>query len=65
MTCNLAWITYVNQGSVEDASGRQAITWLESAVLEYANFAMAHPLRSFHTGVESNVVVVLLWPLGR
>jgi ketosteroid isomerase-like protein len=37
VTCNLAWITYVNQGSVEDASGRQAVTWLESAVLEYAN----------------------------
>jgi ketosteroid isomerase-like protein len=34
---NVAWITYVNQGSVEDASGRQAVTWLESAVLEYAN----------------------------
>jgi len=37
VACNLAWITYVNQGSVEDASGRQAVTWLESAVLEYAN----------------------------
>jgi ketosteroid isomerase-like protein len=37
VACNLAWITYVNQGSVEDASGRQPVTWLESAVLEYAN----------------------------
>jgi hypothetical protein len=37
VACNLAWITYVNQGSVEDASGRQAVTWLESAVLEYGN----------------------------
>jgi hypothetical protein len=37
VACNVAWITYVNQGSVEDASGRQAVTWLESAVLEYAN----------------------------
>jgi hypothetical protein len=37
VACNLAWITYVNQGSVEDASGRQAVTWLESAVLEYSN----------------------------
>jgi hypothetical protein len=36
VACNLAWITYVNQGYVEDASGRQALTWLESAVLEYA-----------------------------
>jgi hypothetical protein len=37
VTCNLAWITYVNQGSVEDTSGRQALTWLESAILEYSN----------------------------
>jgi hypothetical protein len=37
VTCNLAWITYVNQGSVEDASGRQALTWLESAIMEYSN----------------------------
>jgi hypothetical protein len=37
VACNLAWITYVNQGSVEDASGRQAVTWLESAILEYSD----------------------------
>jgi hypothetical protein len=37
VACNSAWITYVNQGSVEDASGRQALTWLESAILEYSN----------------------------
>jgi len=37
VACNLAWITYVNQGSVEDTSGRQAVTWLESAILEYSN----------------------------
>jgi hypothetical protein len=37
VACNLAWITYVNQGSVEDPSGRQAVTWLESAILEYSN----------------------------
>jgi hypothetical protein len=37
VACDVAWITYVNQGSVEDVSGRQAVTWLESAVLEYAN----------------------------
>ena len=36
VTCNLAWITYVNQGSVETSSGRQAQTWLESAILEYS-----------------------------
>jgi hypothetical protein len=37
VACNLAWITYVNQGSVEDTSGQQALTWLESAILEYSN----------------------------
>lgn len=31
---NLAWITYVNRGSVEDASGKKDLSWLESAVLE-------------------------------
>jgi len=35
--CDLAWITYVNQGSVEDATGRQATAWLESAVLRYSD----------------------------
>jgi hypothetical protein len=37
LACNVAWITYVNQGSVDDGSGRKDVTWLESAVLEYAN----------------------------
>lgn len=37
VSCNLAWITYVNRGAVTDESGRQEITWLESAVLEYAD----------------------------
>ena len=37
VACNVAWIAYVDRGSVEDASGRQEVTWLESAVLEYAN----------------------------
>jgi ketosteroid isomerase-like protein len=37
VACDVAWITYVNQGSVEDVSGRHVVTWLESAVLEYAN----------------------------
>jgi hypothetical protein len=35
VSCNLAWISYVNRGSVEDASGRQTLAWLESAVLEF------------------------------
>jgi ketosteroid isomerase-like protein len=29
-----AWITYVNRGSVKDASGTKEVTWLESAVLQ-------------------------------
>jgi len=29
-----AWITYVNQGSLQNASGKKDLTWLESAVLQ-------------------------------
>jgi ketosteroid isomerase-like protein len=31
---DLAWITYVNRGSIKDASGTKDVTWLESAVLQ-------------------------------
>jgi len=31
---SLAWITYVNRGSITDASGARDVTWLESAVLQ-------------------------------
>ncbi|MGB9242046.1 MAG: nuclear transport factor 2 family protein [Candidatus Acidiferrales bacterium] len=34
VSCNLAWITYVNKGSLKNASGTQNLTWLESAVLK-------------------------------
>ena len=30
---DVAWITYVNEGSVKDASGTRNVTWLESAFL--------------------------------
>jgi ketosteroid isomerase-like protein len=30
---DVAWITYVNKGSVKDASGTKEVTWLESAIL--------------------------------
>jgi hypothetical protein len=33
-TCNLAWITYTNRGSMKDGSGKKDLAWLESAVLE-------------------------------
>jgi ketosteroid isomerase-like protein len=31
---DVAWITYINQGSVKNAAGTQQVTWLESVVLE-------------------------------
>lgn len=31
---DMAWITYVNHGSIKDASGTKDVTWLESAVLQ-------------------------------
>jgi ketosteroid isomerase-like protein len=31
---DIAWITYLNQGSVTDVSGTKDMTWLESAVLQ-------------------------------
>ena len=31
---DIAWITYVNHGSVTDTSGTENVTWLESAVLQ-------------------------------
>lgn len=37
VSCNMAWIAYVNRGSITDASGKMDVTWLESAVLEKEN----------------------------
>jgi len=34
---DFAWITYVNEGSVKDASGTKNVTWLESAFLRKEN----------------------------
>ena len=31
---DMAWITYVNRGSIKDTSGTKDVTWLESAVLQ-------------------------------
>ena len=44
---NLAWITYVNRGSVTDASGTKNVTWLESAVLQRENGTWR--VRFFHS----------------
>lgn len=34
---DVAWITYVNEGSVKDAAGTKNVTWLESAFLRKEN----------------------------
>jgi ketosteroid isomerase-like protein len=34
---DIAWITYVNQGSMQDATGSKDMTWLESSVLQKKN----------------------------
>jgi hypothetical protein len=35
MACRIAWITYVNKGSVSTSGISQPVTWLESALLRY------------------------------
>jgi SnoaL-like domain len=45
--CHLAWITYINRGSMKDASGTKDLTWLESAVLEKQ--ASVWRIRFFHS----------------
>jgi ketosteroid isomerase-like protein len=34
ISADIAWVTYVNRGSIKDASGTKDVTWLESAVLQ-------------------------------
>ena len=34
---DVAWITYVNDGSIQDSSGTKKMSWLESAVLRKDN----------------------------
>lgn len=45
--CHLAWITYINRGSIKDASGTKELSWLESAVLEKQ--AGVWRIRFFHS----------------
>jgi hypothetical protein len=47
LSCNDAWITYVNRGSVQDESGTKDLTWLESAFLHKE--AGAWKIRFFHS----------------
>jgi ketosteroid isomerase-like protein len=44
---DMAWITYVNRGSIKDASGTKDVTWLESAVLQKEKGAWR--IRFFHS----------------
>ena len=44
---DVAWITYVNRGSIKDASGTKDMTWLESAVLQKEEGAWR--IRFFHS----------------
>jgi ketosteroid isomerase-like protein len=34
---DVAWVTYMNQGSIQDATGSKDITWLESSILQRGN----------------------------
>jgi hypothetical protein len=33
LACDTVWLTYLNRGSISDASGVQEVSWLESAVV--------------------------------
>ena len=44
---DIAWITYVNHGSIKDASGTKDVTWLESAILQKEKGAWR--IRFFHS----------------
>ena len=46
-TCEQAYVTYVNRGSVKNASGARDVTWLESAVLQKT--AGQWRIRFFHS----------------
>jgi hypothetical protein len=47
VTCELAWVAYVNRGSVTDGSGERPVTWLESAAMVYERGAWR--IRFFHS----------------
>jgi ketosteroid isomerase-like protein len=44
---DIAWVTFVNRGSIQDASGTKDVTWLESAVLEKE--AVGWRIKFFHS----------------
>jgi hypothetical protein len=54
VTCDTAWVTYVNRGWVQDSTGRQNMTWLESAVLQLQGGQWR--VRFFHSTRAANPV---------
>ena len=42
-----AWVTYVNRGSLQDATGKKDLAWLESAVLR--KYGDAWRIQFFHS----------------
>ncbi len=47
VTCDQAWLTYTNRGSVATATGKVPTQWLESAILEYQKETWR--IRFFHS----------------
>ena len=38
VSCGMAWVAYLNRGSIRDADGRTtSVEWLESAILRYSH----------------------------
>jgi ketosteroid isomerase-like protein len=50
VNCDMAWVTYVNKGSVREADGTMtSVTWLESAVMRWDGNANAWKVRFLHS----------------
>jgi len=47
VSCNQAWLTYTNKGSIESANGKTPTEWLESAFLDYREGAWR--IQFFHS----------------
>lgn len=47
VTCDLAWVAYVNRGSVTDGTGERLVAWLESAAVVHERGAWR--IRFFHS----------------
>jgi len=47
VSCNQAWLTYTNRGSVDVGKGKTPTEWLESAIMEYREGVWR--IRFFHS----------------